>query len=200
MAEAKTGTPVTAQSFINTITTEMVVKRVILRCLCASEIPSSSRRRGCGESSPWGVSMVEPALDTDDSSIEMVCDGLFISPELFLYRSNAAAATLKSFVLAQDLCREKIKSTAMTHPSRKEAIGETRQNHPWTPRKSNEPYGWVSWQSWMVRNMLKMLARVNADGDCVEYGGGSLAEKEDPLGVVGLGGLGSGAEAADACE
>jgi hypothetical protein len=43
---------------------------------------------------------------------------------------------------------------------------------------------------------------VNADGDCVEDGGESLAAKEDPciLGAVGLGGIGSGAGAADACE
>jgi hypothetical protein len=118
--------------------------------------------------------MVEPAVQTT----AVVCDRLLISPEPFLYRSNAAAATLKPFVLVQDLSREKIKSTAMTHPSRKEAIGETRQNHPWTPRKSNEPYGWVSWQNWIVRNMPKILARVNADG--IE----SLAEKEVPCILV----------------
>ena len=109
--------------------------------------------------------------------------------------------TLKPFALAQDRSREKIKSTTMTHPSRKEAIGETCQNHPWTPRKNNEPYGCVSWQSWMVRNMPKTLARVNADGNCVEDGGESLAEKEDPciLGMVRSGEVGSGAGAADAC-
>jgi hypothetical protein len=149
-----------------------------------------------------GVFQWQYKHSADDTEIEFVCDGLFISSELFLYRSKAAAATLKPFALAQDLSREKIKSTAMTHPSRKEAIGETRQNHPWTPRM---PYGWVSWQSWMVRNMPKTLARVKADGDCVGDEGESLAGKEDPcvLGMVRSGEIGSGpsgAGRADACR
>jgi len=65
-----------------------------------------------------------------DGSIKVLSDASSIFSGLFLRRIKAAAATLNPCELLRDLSREKIRSTAITHPSKKEAMGETRQNHP----------------------------------------------------------------------
>ena len=71
--------------------------------------------------------------DVDDANVEVVSDTSSSFSGLFLSRSKAAAATLNPFELLHDLSCEKINNVAIMHPSKKEAMGETRQNHPLAP-------------------------------------------------------------------